>query len=65
MKANEATGAKDEAGDDGDESNLPGGEDIDLLCGLGCRPGSRRLGSWLGSWRLGSGLGSGLGRGPW
>ena len=35
MKANEATDAKEEAGDDGDESN----EDIDLLCGLGCRPG--------------------------
>jgi hypothetical protein len=47
MKANEATDAKEEAGDDGDESNLPGGKDIiiiiiiDLLCGLGRRLGRR------------------------
>ena len=46
MKANEASDAKAEAGDDGDESNLPGGEDIiiitiDLLCGLGRRLGRR------------------------
>ena len=47
MKANEATDTKYEAGD-GEESNLPGGEDIDLLCGLG-----GRLGGWLGRRRRG------------